>query len=66
MQFVEKLISKEFAQETKSRIFLNKTHQEPQYYGANVSHNEDHGTAHLEVVSKEGDAVSVTSTINLM
>lgn len=52
--------------ETKSRISLHETHQDPQYYGAKVLPTEDHGTAHIEVISKEGDAVSVTSTINLM
>jgi len=30
-----------------------------------VSPPEDHGTAHFSLVSAEGDAVSVTSTVNL-
>lgn len=45
---------------------MNMTHQDPGYYGAQFSSTEDHGTANVEVISAEGDVVSVTSTINLM
>lgn len=63
---IEKLISTEHAEDIKSKIPVNRTRSDPAYYGANFSYTEDHGTAHLQVISENGDAVSVTSTINLL
>ena len=36
------------------------------YYGANYYTPDDHGTAHTSVLAQNGDAVAVTSTVNLM
>lgn len=43
-----------------------KTHPDA-YYGGNFQLAvPDHGTTHISVIDKHGNAVSVTSTINLM
>ncbi|KAK6625619.1 hypothetical protein RUM43_005918 [Polyplax serrata] len=49
----------------RSIINDDVTFQEPEHYGAFSSNREDHGTAHVSVISPEGDAVSVTSTVNM-
>lgn len=41
------------------------TWQDPTHYGAEVEVPDDHGTAHISVLAPNGDAVSVTSTINI-
>lgn len=55
-----------YAEGIRSKIFDNMTFQDPEYYGANYSLVEDHGTAHINVLAPNGDAIAVTSTINLM
>lgn len=44
----------------------NKTFNNFKHYGANYTLKDDHGTAHVSVLSKNGDAISVTTTINNM
>ncbi|KAJ8927317.1 hypothetical protein NQ314_020231 [Rhamnusium bicolor] len=63
---VANLSSKEYAEEIRRYIFDTKTFQDPSYYGANTTFVEDHGTAHISVLAANGDAVSVTSTINFI
>ncbi|XP_030380992.1 scoloptoxin SSD14 [Scaptodrosophila lebanonensis] len=60
----EKLIDPEFATEIRELIVDDRTFTDIAYYGANFSNVEDHGTAHISVLSPNGDAISVTSTIN--
>jgi gamma-glutamyltranspeptidase/glutathione hydrolase/leukotriene-C4 hydrolase len=36
------------------------------YYGPGWPIKEDHGTAHISVVAQNGDAVSLTSTVNTL
>ncbi|XP_075210653.1 glutathione hydrolase 1 proenzyme-like [Lycorma delicatula] len=57
--FVNELTSKEYADYIRKQIRDDRT------YGAVFYNQEDHGTAHISVISPDGDAVSVTSTINL-
>lgn len=57
-------MSKEFAAETRDRIDDSQTYNNFSHYGATYSLVEDHGTAHINVLAANGDAVSVTSTIN--
>ncbi|XP_022916211.2 glutathione hydrolase 1 proenzyme-like [Onthophagus taurus] len=59
------ITSEEYAKDIRQLIFDNVTYQDPKHYGAKTSLIEDHGTAHISVLSPEGDAVSVTGTINL-
>ncbi|TDG43661.1 hypothetical protein AWZ03_009904 [Drosophila navojoa] len=58
------LIDPEFAAETRKLILDDRTFEDMSYYGAKFSNVEDHGTAHISVLSPNGDAISVTSTIN--
>ncbi|KAG8223925.1 hypothetical protein J437_LFUL003732 [Ladona fulva] len=63
---MKNLTSKEYAVGIRKELSDMKTWQEPEHYGAVLSQPEDHGTAHISIVSPDGDAVSVTSTINLL
>lgn len=60
------LTSKEYAKHVRAQIKDNMTYQDPDYYGAVFNQKEDHGTAHISILAPNGDAVSVTSTINLL
>lgn len=42
-----------------------KTFNDIKFYGGEFYTPKDHGTAHAAVLAPNGDAVSVTSTINL-
>lgn len=61
---VKKLIDPQYAIEIRAQILENETSQNYTYYGAQYSNVEDHGTAHISVLAPNGDAVSVTSTVN--
>ncbi|XP_065159538.1 glutathione hydrolase 1 proenzyme-like [Atheta coriaria] len=61
---VEQMMSPEFISETRLKMRDNTTFQDPEYYGANVSAVEDHGTAHINVLSPNGDAFTFTASIN--
>jgi gamma-glutamyltranspeptidase / glutathione hydrolase / leukotriene-C4 hydrolase len=61
---VADMTSSEHIQEVWSRIDDTKTFNDYAHYGANFSVVEDRGTAHIAIISPNGDAVSVTSTIN--
>ena len=62
---MEKLTSEETAFETFKRINDSITINDPKYYGSDFQLTEDHGTSHTSVLAPNGDAVAVTSTINL-
>lgn len=65
-EVVSKLVSDSWAQEAFEKIHDNYTVTDPQYYGGDFAMGpEDHGTAHISVLGPLGDAVSVTSTVNL-
>lgn len=63
-ELIKTLTSDKYVEETRAKIFDNKTFSDPQYYGGDYALKEDHGTAHISVLAPNGDAVSVTSTIN--
>ncbi|XP_030763762.1 glutathione hydrolase 1 proenzyme-like isoform X2 [Sitophilus oryzae] len=63
-ELVANLTSKSYAKDIRSKIFDDRTSQDPTYYGAKASLVEDHGTAHISILAPNGDAISVTSTIN--
>ena len=52
----------QFLKRLRSKIVNGKTFP-PTYYGQELS-KEDHGTSHLCVVASNGDAVSLTSSVN--
>ncbi|CEF62587.1 Gamma-glutamyltranspeptidase family-containing protein [Strongyloides ratti] len=64
--FIAKNItSKEWAKDVRRRI-THTTHED-KYYGGNFEIvPEDHGTTHISIIDVDGNAVSVTSTINLI
>ena len=64
-QQVADMTSKEYASTIRSLI-QDCTH-EPEYYffdSEMFSTRDDHGTSHLSIIDQDGNAVSVTSTIN--
>ncbi|XP_023326865.1 glutathione hydrolase 1 proenzyme [Eurytemora carolleeae] len=64
-QIVKNMTSEESAVDKASRIEDDKTYNNASHYGAVFYTPEDHGTAHVSILAENGDAVSVTSTINL-
>nr|XP_023018346.1 glutathione hydrolase 1 proenzyme-like [Leptinotarsa decemlineata] len=64
-KILDLLNSKEYAGIIRSRIKDDVTNSDPLYYGAESYSKINHGTAHLAVLAPNGDAVSVTSTINI-
>ncbi|TMW45996.1 hypothetical protein DOY81_008927, partial [Sarcophaga bullata] len=60
----DQLKSPAFADEIRELIKDDHTFIDMAYYGANFTNVEDHGTANLVVLAPNGDAISITSTIN--
>ena len=65
-KFVDSLTSESFAAEAQSKINNLKTVNDPAYYGAVTYSPVDQGTSHVSTLDKDGLAVSVTSTVNLL
>lgn len=61
---VANMSSVNYAESIRSRIRNDTTFQDIGYYGANSTSVEDHGTAHFSILASNGDAVSITATIN--
>lgn len=57
------MITGDFAAKLRRRLDRKQTHN-VSYYTDTVSRGEEFGTAHMSVLAPDGDAVSVTSTIN--
>lgn len=55
-----------FAKHIREMIRDNETFNDVHHYGAQFANTEDHGTAHINILTANGDAVAVTSTINTM
>ncbi|KAF7279318.1 hypothetical protein GWI33_007410 [Rhynchophorus ferrugineus] len=62
---LNQLTSKEYADNIRSKIVDNTTFSDPKHYGAVFYDKGDHGTAHISIMDEYGDAISVTSSINL-
>ncbi|CAD7090852.1 unnamed protein product [Hermetia illucens] len=58
--------SKDFAAEIFPRIKDDRTFDKGAYYGANNTLAGDRGTANVAVLGPNGDAITVTSTINAL
>ena len=65
-EVVSNMTSEAWWAETRARISDTATHTDPRWYGAEFFSVEDSGTAHMSILSPQGDAVSVTSTVNLL
>ncbi|KAG6886421.1 hypothetical protein C0992_004024 [Termitomyces sp. T32_za158] len=57
--------TKEFAKSILRNITDDRTHT-PDYYNAEYDVDTDHGTSHTSVIDKDGMAVAITSTVNLV
>jgi len=64
IQDVSLLTNQEYAKSVRARIG-ERTQDDPEYYGAKFFMPPDSGTAHVSVLSADGDAVSVTSTLDI-
>lgn len=61
---VAEMSSYDYSASIRSKIRNDTTFQDIGYYGANSTSVEDHGTAHFSILATNGDAVSITATIN--
>ena len=66
IEMIKNLTSQAWVDHIKSRIDDTRTYLEPEHYGARETLTEDHGTAHHSFLSPDGDAVSVTASVNLI
>ncbi|VDD89604.1 unnamed protein product [Enterobius vermicularis] len=64
MKLAKEITSEAYVNKLRSLI-TEKTHDIP-YYGIDSTGFDDHGTTHASVVDYDGNAVSVTSTVNLL
>ncbi|KAF8210260.1 gamma-glutamyltranspeptidase [Mycena galopus ATCC 62051] len=62
---IDKISTKSFADLVAANITDDSTHP-PQYYNPEFDVKTDHGTSHTSVVDRNGMAVSLTSTVNLI
>ncbi|XP_037938425.1 scoloptoxin SSD14-like [Teleopsis dalmanni] len=63
-EIYNQLLDPHFAAEIRALIKDDITFEDMAYYGANFTNVEDHGTANLAVLAQNGDAITITSTIN--
>nr|CAD7461069.1 unnamed protein product [Timema tahoe] len=63
---LKNMTSPTYAAQIRSQISDTRTWNDASHYGAVLAQPEDHGTANLCVLAPNGDAVAVTSTINLL
>lgn len=61
---MQKLLSPEFANQIREKISDNTTSTDPKFYGGNYNVVDDKGTSHMSIIAPNGDAISVTSSIN--
>ncbi|KAG4074340.1 hypothetical protein HA402_008749 [Bradysia odoriphaga] len=62
----QQMLDLDYAQDIRSKIEDDRTYQDSEHYGAKFSLPDDHGTAHISVIAPNGDAISVTTTINTL
>jgi gamma-glutamyltranspeptidase/glutathione hydrolase/leukotriene-C4 hydrolase len=63
-ELLNQLLSANYATELRARIEKYKTFDDPAYYGGIFAQATDSGTAHISIIGPNGDAVSLTTTIN--
>nr|CAD7610749.1 unnamed protein product [Timema genevievae] len=65
LQLLKNMTSPAYAAQIRSQISDTRTWNDASHYGAVLAQPEDHGTVNLCVLAPNGDAVTVTRTINL-
>lgn len=64
--FIEQYFDMKYADLLRSKITPDRTYNNYKHYGPEFAMEEDHGTAHISVLAENGDAISITSSINGM
>jgi len=65
-EMIQNLTSQEWTEHIRSQIDDTRTYNDPEHYGAHEYLTEDHGTCQHSFLSPDGDAVSVTASVNLI
>ena len=64
MQIAQQMLKQQLGDELRTKYIQDdRTHDKASYYARYFS-DADYGTTHLAILAENGDAVSVTSTIN--
>ncbi|XP_050684638.1 glutathione hydrolase 1 proenzyme-like isoform X2 [Leptidea sinapis] len=63
-ELIRNVTDPEYGTETRLKINDKSTNNSAEYYGATLYNPPDSGTAHISVIGYNGDAVSMTSSIN--
>lgn len=58
------MLSPEFGDELRAKINDNATSSDQEFYGGKYNLVEDKGTSHMSAIAPNGDAISVTSSVN--
>lgn len=65
IQAKDNLLSDEWTSEVVNKLSMYKTYQTASHYSPDVKMStDDAGTTHISVLAPNGDAVSVTSSVN--
>lgn len=64
-KILQKVTSDIYVDGMRNKISDQFTSSDPEYYGSHSSWPEDHGTENIAVIDTNGNAVVVTSTINM-
>lgn len=60
----EDITNIDFARHINGQIVDSKTFNDCEHYGAKFSNKDDHGTANINILASNGDAIVATATIN--
>ena len=63
LQIAQKMLKQQLGDKLRTRIKDDRTYDSVSHYAQYFS-DADYGTTHLAILAENGDAVSVTSTIN--
>lgn len=66
IELLKNLTNTDFAMEIRKMIFDNETFNDFEHYGAKFTQKNDHGTAHINILAPNGDAIVATGTINTL
>jgi gamma-glutamyltranspeptidase/glutathione hydrolase/leukotriene-C4 hydrolase len=64
-RLVSNLTSDSYVEDIRTKIQDDQTNNTYEYYGAEFYQPDDHGTSHISVIGSNGDALAITSTVNL-